>query len=175
MSKLYKSILIICLFITNVLMAQTPTYMFDEKSGQEIMLGKCEESFLKKGVFGEYYSLEYPNYIPNPEVINQIKSLLKTNKTQYEVVVVLGTWCGDSKDQVPRFIKIMDSINNQNLTIQTYICVDRTKSAPSLKMEDYKIEKIPTFIFYKNNIEIGRIVETPLKSLESDLLEILNK
>lgn len=171
----FKSVIITCLLTTNFLMAQTPTFMFDEKSGQEIMLGKCDESYLKKGVFGEYYSLEYPNYIPNPEIINQINNLVKTNKTQYEVVVVLGTWCGDSKDQVPRFMKIMDTINNPLLSIQSYICVDRTKSAPNTSMEDYKIEKVPTFIFYKNSIEIGRIVETPLKSIETDMLEILKK
>ncbi len=156
-------------------MAQTPTYMFDEKSSQEIMLGMCDESYLKKGLFGEYYTLEYPNYIPNPDIIEQIKGLLNTNKTPYEIVVVLGTWCGDSKDQIPRFMKVIDLIDNPYLMVQNYICVDRTKSAPNLSMEEYNIEKVPTFIFYKNNIEIGRIIETPLKSIEIDMLDFLKK
>ena len=40
--------------------------------------------------------------------------------------------------------------------------------------EGLNIEKVPTFIFYKNGIEIGRIIESPEKSIEKDFLKILN-
>lgn len=156
-------------------MAQNPIFMFDEKSGKEIMLGKCDEDFLKKGVFGESYSSEYPTYTANNQIIKQIIDVLEQSKTHYEVVVILGTWCGDSKEQVPRFMKVMDSLNTSFINIRAYVCVDRTKSAPNFSVEEYKIEKVPTFIFYKNQIEIGRIVETPMVSLEADLLKILQK
>ena len=35
------------------------------------------------------------------------------------------------------------------------------------------IQRVPTFIIYKNNIESGRIIETPKTSLEQDLVNIL--
>ncbi|MEJ2614863.1 MAG: hypothetical protein P8Z35_07895 [Ignavibacteriaceae bacterium] len=36
-----------------------------------------------------------------------------------------------------------------------------------------KIELVPTIIFYKDEKELGRIVETPNDSLEKDILKIL--
>lgn len=175
MCKYSKSIIVVFLFLSNYLIAQNPIFMFDEKSGQEIMLGKCDDGFLKKGIFGESYSSEYPVYITNNQIIKQIIDLLNQSKTEYEVVVILGTWCGDSKEQVPRFMKVMDSLNTPFLSVRAYVCVDRTKSAPNFSVEEYKIEKVPTFIFYKNQTEIGRIVETPMVSLEADILKILQK
>jgi hypothetical protein len=35
------------------------------------------------------------------------------------------------------------------------------------------IERVPTFIFLKNKVEAGRIIETPVTSLEQDMLNIL--
>jgi len=35
------------------------------------------------------------------------------------------------------------------------------------------IESVPTFIFLKNKVESGRIIETPHTSLEQDMLNIL--
>ena len=37
------------------------------------------------------------------------------------------------------------------------------------------IERVPTFIIYRGEKEIGRIVETPKKSLERDLWNIVKK
>ena len=39
---------------------------------------------------------------------------------------------------------------------------------------DLDIELVPTFIFYRNGEELGRIVETPEDTLEKDLAEIVN-
>ena len=87
--------------------------------------------------------------------------------------MVLATWCGDSKDQVPRFFKIMDEISNSKIDVSEIICLDRNKTAPDFDNEKYKIEKVPTFIIYPGEKEIGRIVETPKISLEEDLLQII--
>jgi hypothetical protein len=40
--------------------------------------------------------------------------------------------------------------------------------------QDFKVKKTPTFILLRNNKEIGRIVEKPDISLETDLLKILS-
>ena len=37
------------------------------------------------------------------------------------------------------------------------------------------IEKAPTFIVYINGQERGRIIETPQKSVEEDLIDIINR
>jgi hypothetical protein len=41
--------------------------------------------------------------------------------------------------------------------------------------EYYDVERVATFIVYRNGREIGRIIESPGISLEKDLLKILQK
>ena len=60
----------------------------------------------------------------------------------------------------------------KNLTL---ICVDRSKKAPETNVYDLKIELVPTFIFYRNKTEIGRIVEVPADLMEKEILKILSK
>ena len=70
---------------------------------------------------------------------------------------------------VPVFFRVIDlaAFDNQNIRI---FCVDRTKTVEKMELE---IEKVPTFIVYRKGEEIGRIIESPIKSMEEDLYEIL--
>jgi thiol-disulfide isomerase/thioredoxin len=88
----------------------------------------------------------------------------------------MGSWCGDSQEQVPKFYKIISLLNFDENKIQL-IAVDRKKHAREYDalVQSLNIELIPTFIFYKNGKEIGRIIETPKETLEADILEILNQ
>ena len=58
-------------------------------------------------------------------------------------------------------------------TIATY--VDSQKTGGDVDISGLKIEKIPTFIFFKDDKEIGRIVESPEVNIETDLLKILKQ
>lgn len=60
--------------------------------------------------------------------------------------------------------------NYINLTL---ICVDRSKKAPGTIVDDFKIELVPTFIFYRDKMELGRIVETPGDLMEKEILKIV--
>jgi hypothetical protein len=40
-------------------------------------------------------------------------------------------------------------------------------------VDSLDIELVPTFIFYRKGMEIGRIVETPLQTMEEDIYRIL--
>ena len=55
------------------------------------------------------------------------------------------------------------------------ICVDRDKKAEGTEVGDLNIEFVPTFIIYKNDEEVGRIIEEPKVTLEEDLKQILFK
>ena len=101
-------------------------------------------------------------------VVNQIKPLLKDVK----IKAVMGTWCGDSRREVPQFYKILDlcEFNYKNLEM---ITVDRTKKSPGNEQEGLEVTHVPTFIFYKNGKEINRYVEFARYSLEKDMLAIL--
>ena len=97
---------------------------------------------------------------------------LKAVTTPTEIVVIIGTWCPDCHRETPRFIKIIDTINNPNITVK-YIGIDRTKTDPDGLAKAYEFTRIPTFIVYQDGKEIGRIIEKPAVSLEQDLVAIL--
>jgi len=87
-------------------------------------------------------------------------------------LVFLGSWCGDTKRELPRFLKIIEylSFSEGNIRLTG---LDRKKQAPVYTENIWNIEFVPTFIVLKNGIEIGRITEQPLVSLEADLKQIV--
>jgi hypothetical protein len=141
------------------------TRMMDPTTDKEILIGYCDRDGLKQGKFGELYNQYYPIYNPKKEVVKK----LKQHKEGLEITIVLGTWCSDSHEQVPKFLKILDKIkfSKDNLTM---ICVDGEKQGGDIDVVPYNILYVPTFIFMRNDKEVGRIVETPIRTLEEDML-----
>ena len=95
----------------------------------------------------------------------------KINKT---IKIVMGTWCPDSRREVPRFMRILNAIDFPVDRVQ-FIGVDNAKKSPVENYESLDIIRVPTFIIYKNNIEKGRIIENPTTSLEQDMVNILTR
>ena len=118
----------------------------------------------------ERYDIEYPGYQADENTLTALKSLLKGKK----ISIVMGTWCGDSKFQVPHFYKILDQAGVSEKEI-TLICVDHSKQAENGLIDNLNIQRVPTFIVYENGKELGRIIEFPQDTLEKDLLGILVK
>jgi len=107
-------------------------------------------------------------YIPDSTVIKKLNVL--KNKTN--VKLFLGTWCIDSRRNVPNFFKTVQ--NMDSLTVEIW-ALDRKKEIESNEHELYNIKRVPTFVFEKNGKEIGRIIEYPKTTIEQDILEILNQ
>jgi hypothetical protein len=143
--------------------------VIDPKQDKEILYGYCDRSGLEMGEFGKLFGQYYKIYQPDKGIINQLKS----KKEGIDILIVLGTWCSDSQEQVPKFFKILDKIHFDKKNLEL-ICVDRDKKAGDVETGIYNIQKIPTFIIYKKGREIGRIVESPYTSLEKDLLMFFN-
>ncbi len=127
-----------------------------------------KESFLA-APFNEWFAPNYDAYETNKEVIEKLKPLLK----EVTIKAFMGTWCGDSQEQTPKLYKILDeaSFNYDHLEM---ITVNRSKGTPDNLQEGFNIERVPTFIVYKNDKEIGRFVEYPRASVEEDLLKIVS-
>ena len=89
-----------------------------------------------------------------------------------EILLVFGSWCHDSHEQVPRFIRILNMLQ-YDMEKLTMIGVDSEKKAYVYPLQDKKIELVPTFIFYRDGEEIGRIIETPKRTLEKDFYKIV--
>jgi thiol-disulfide isomerase/thioredoxin len=142
----------------------------DPKKNNEMLIGYCNRDGFStiNSNFDSAYQAEYPVYMPDPETMKQIAEHLKGIK----ITIVMATWCGDSKEWIPRFYKIMDELNF-NYKKLTLICVDRAKKAPGTNVDNLKVELVPTFIFYRKKNEIGRIIEVPNDLLEKNILKIL--
>jgi hypothetical protein len=141
----------------------------DPKSDKEILIGYCDRSGLEKGEFGRSFEEYYNVYEPDKDVLTK----LKQKQEGLEILIVLGTWCSDSQEQVPKFFKILDKIKFSKKDVQM-ICVDRDKKAGDVDIINYNIQKVPTFIIYRKGREIGRIIEIPYATLEKDLLMFFN-
>jgi hypothetical protein len=164
-------ILIALLLGGNVILGQdVNAVIYDTTISRCVLIGYADRHGLQWGEFAPFYKTEYSLYNIDKKDLN----IISNNCKNISITIVLATWCHDSKEQVPRFLKILDEtgFKEKNLTL---IGVDRQKLAGNIKIGDLYVERVPTFIFYRDNQEIGRIIETPQKSLEEDFIDILLK
>ncbi len=142
----------------------------DQIKHKQIMLNQCSrEGLVEFPEFKASYDANYENYKVDSASLPQLTKLMKDKK----IKVVLGTWCGDSKYQVPNFLKVTDAAKVKEDDV-SFIAVNGDKKAENGLIDDLDIQRVPTFIVTdKQGKEIGRIVEHPKKSLELDLVDIL--
>jgi thiol-disulfide isomerase/thioredoxin len=119
----------------------------------------------------EWFVKGMDEYSGDRGVLDSLKAIITE---MLSVKIVMGTWCPDSRREVPRFMRILKDINFPADRV-SMIGVDNVKFSPIDNYDALGIERVPTFIFYKNNIEIGRIIENPATSLERDMLNILSR
>ncbi|GAA3519804.1 hypothetical protein GCM10022393_37520 [Aquimarina addita] len=154
--------------------AQSFNHEIINENKDTLLLGKINKQKLATLPYSSWFMSGYENYIPKQKSIDSIKHTLD----QYTITLFLGTWCGDSKREVPRFYKILEE-SEFSLDRLTTIAVDRKrksyKQSPGGEHEGLTIHRVPTIIFYKNGKEINRITESPVITLEDDIIAILNQ
>ncbi len=161
-----------------IVFAQIKTPIINQEiiteNGQAMLLGHCSISSLKKEPYSTWFNSNFDNYVIDSATIEQIKPLLKKKKMD----LFMGTWCGDSKYEVPRIIKIllaagMDTVHLSIIAVGNG--VDMYKKSPQGEEAGLNIMRVPTLIVYEKKKEIGRFIEYPVVSTEKDLLRILKK
>ena len=154
--------------------AQNINTLSKEDNGKEILLGKIDIAGLQTHSFAGWFNPQFNSYTPDEAVIGPLKK--RINK--YDIKIFLGTWCGDSKREIPRFYKILKELDfpmNQVETVALDHRGDMYKKSPTGEEQGLRIIKVPTFIFIKKGKEVNRIVESPLESLEKDMLRIVKR
>ena len=115
---------------------------------------------------------------PGKRKLTKIGSTASINLEEVTFKIFIGSWCSDSQREVPRLYKIYDFLDIDENKLQ-FIALDnhpdRYKQSPQQEEEGWNIEYVPTIIILKNGSEIGRIVESPMVSLEEDIKAILEK
>jgi len=146
--------------------------VYDEAIDREVIRGYCDrEAVAAFEEFAPYYEENYWTYAPDEKIIGKLADLDFEN---VDILVVLATWCHDTKEQLPRFFRVCDEIELDGKMF-TLIGVDRAKLAGNVNIEELKVERVPTFIFYRDREEVGRIIETPETSMEEDMFNILSE
>lgn len=163
-------IIVILLFASGISEAQQfNNTTIDTVKNKKMLIGYCTREAFQDTAFKDWFDESYNSCQPDFEILDKLEGKLD----DISITIVMGTWCSDSREQVPSFYKILDEINYPSEKVKL-ICVDRKKKGLSNEADDLNIELVPTIIFYRNGEEIGRIIETPQESLEKDLLGIVS-
>lgn len=145
--------------------------VIDPSLKKEILLGSVNEKGLTNSSVFEDAKMYYDVY----KVDKEQSDIIKNNSKGISIKVVFGSWCGDSKINVPAFQKIAEDSYFDKSKIE-YVAVDRKKEGGSVDISELGIKYVPTFIFYRDKKEIGRIVEYPKsETIEQDWSEIVTK
>jgi len=111
----------------------------------------------------------YDDYKPDAELIAN----LKNKAAELKADVYFAFWCDDSKNHVPVFLKILDAVHVPEFQVSFYAVERKATADQKYFVEDMMVEKVPTFIFYANGFEMGRIVENPKNSILQDMMIIV--
>lgn len=139
------------------------------KPNEHMEIGWTPRSIFQSPAYAAWFDTGYVNYRPSEEKINKLTQM----KDSVDILVVYGTWCSDSKREMPRFFKIMDAIEFPPDKIGL-IAIDRTKQIPAGVASENNITNVPTFLIRYKGMELGRIIESPKISLEEDIFEYLS-
>lgn len=164
-------------FITScsnkILITNTPIQNLQHinKGNDTILLGRINTEAMQQQPYNNWYAKNYEAYKVDTPVALNLKPLLQ-NKT---IELFLGTWCGDSKREVPKMIKVLQTAGFDTAQLKI-VCVNRTDEAYKQSNAGEEVGKnvfrVPTLIVYEAQKELGRVVETPLESFEKDLITI---
>ncbi|MGO9481609.1 MAG: hypothetical protein ACLP05_07505 [Candidatus Kryptoniota bacterium] len=159
--RLILSIMIVLAFAFE---ADAQIIATDSISHERILVGPVYRQAFQDST---WYSENYSIYKPSAELIRQIDSLDSGDS----ISIVFGSWCSDSHMWVPMFLSITDSTTLAHRI--GFVAVPRSKGWRNRLTPGLDIEKVPTFIFYHEGKEIGRIIEEPKGDIGGNIVEIL--
>ena len=162
-----KIFLFLCVIALTSCSTQKEITAAKNKSGH--LIGYANKASFTQAPYNSWFVKNFDNYTPNEATIAALSKTLKG----VTIKGFMGTWCGDSKRETPHFYKILE-LAGFNLKKIDLITVNRSKKTPDNLQEGLDIKRVPTFIFYKKGIEIGRYVEYARESLEKDMLKIVS-
>jgi thiol-disulfide isomerase/thioredoxin len=149
------------------------------KQPEAHLLGKTSIAALRQAPFAEWFEKGFRDYTPATDILTKLSAPdVKRNLVGVSVRIFFGSWCGDSKREMPRFLKTAQMLGLKEEQIEL-IGVDQGdstyKRSPTGEERAYNIFRVPTFVFLQNGSEVQRITEYPAESHERDILTILKR
>ncbi|WP_029035239.1 TlpA family protein disulfide reductase [Salinimicrobium terrae] len=146
-----------------------PEPVVSQEDQSDMLIGEIEREDLQQPPFSAWFDPMYKSYKPNKEALE----IIKEHINDYEIKMFLGTWCGDSQREVPKFYKLLE-LADYNMDKLNVRAVRRDKTLPNDGQKEYDIQYVPTIIFLKDGEEVGRFVEYANDELEEDVAKIVS-
>ena len=138
---------------------------------ETILIGEVDWDGLTKDPYNEWFRTYYFDYQVDTASLNQIADI-----DDLEIILFLGTWCSDSQLQVPQFYKILDYLGYDISKMKVYALEQLEEGglvSPAGIEKEFEIGFVPTMIFKRNGVELGRITEYPEITIEKDMVKIM--
>ena len=142
-----------------------------DSRGNPELLGVCTEERLTRAPYDSWFVKNYNAYTLDSATADRLKGSLKGKS----FVIFMGTWCGDSKREVPRIFRILRYAGIAPSSVQLVMVSDADslyKQSPGHEEKGRDIFRVPDLIVLDHGRELGRIIESPVVSLEKDLLSV---
>jgi len=146
--------------------------MYIDKEGNKQLWGTTSLDEFSKEPYSTWYTANADDFVP------QISENDKTLFQDISVKIFIGTWCGDTKKLFPKFTKYWNELGLSESELEIIALHhegELYKQGPNGESKGLDIHRVPTFIFYKEEKEIGRIVERTVFDLETDMKLIAAK
>ena len=142
----------------------------DKETGFTVYKGQITfADLLKEPSFG-WLQRGVTAYKPDTVAVKYLQKALP----KYNIVVLMGTWCDDSQNLIPKLYKVLQAANFP-MAQYTMFGVDHAKQTKNIEAKIFALQKVPTIILFDKNREAGRIVESVKKNIETDLMQLVQK
>ena len=152
----------------------------DVKDNGLVLFGEVTREDIRREI--PDWGAEYDTYVAGLDSLDAFRKGLRNAR----ITCVFGTWCSDSRREVPRFWRLLDDLGIPETQLRMYAVgssrFTEEMGVPKEVLEWsrdlkawYDVTAVESIIVERGGREIGRIVEAPAKSLEEDLLEILRR
>lgn len=168
----FAAVVFTAICVTGSASAQQLELRFEQdRSRGKIPVGPTPRSILVDTLYSYHRWVEggYNAYRPDSAALVRLEKAITGD---LELLIFYGTWCSDTRRELPRFLHIADRLRIPDERMRLY-ALNRAKQRGDSFARDHGIERVPTIIFFREGKELGRIVESPRRRLESDMLEIL--
>jgi len=158
-----KLLIFLFTFISFAAMAQTPT--------APLLVGPTDAQLLTQEATCTWFNPTYASYQPDAVTVASLKKAFPADAT---FMVFGGMWCSDTQNLLPKFFKTLEAAGIPKKSVTLYM-LDEQKNSPDKLEKQYGVNNVPTFIVMQNGKEKGRIVESVQKSIEADLLKLVQQ
>ncbi|TFG11630.1 MAG: hypothetical protein EU531_11370 [Promethearchaeota archaeon] len=141
--------------------------------------------------YEEKIAFNYKTYEPKKEILREIAQLLLSRNEKIRIVVLGAEWCPDCNKNIPRMIKIINSLKNVEIDLKILYGImvnalhkpdeslwHKTRSPPEAVNPKFDLKAIPTFYFFDSSGKLlDVIIENPKhqSTLEDDMLTIIKE